>query len=67
MSYTGLVFCHCGSGRKRGWWKPFCAACEKRWVARHWKGRKDRLREDEIIRQFACMRVLDIPPHATRH
>jgi hypothetical protein len=25
----GLVPCHCRSGRKRGWWKPHCAVCEK--------------------------------------
>ncbi len=24
-----LVTCHCGSGRKRGWWKPHCRACER--------------------------------------
>jgi 5-methylcytosine-specific restriction endonuclease McrA len=23
-----LVVCHCGSGRKRGWWKAHCAACD---------------------------------------
>jgi hypothetical protein len=28
---NALVLCHCGSGRKRGWWKPFCSACEKAW------------------------------------
>jgi hypothetical protein len=28
-----LVLCHCGSGRKRGWWKPHCAACEPRRLA----------------------------------
>jgi hypothetical protein len=26
---NSLVRCHCGSGRKRGWWKPCCAVCER--------------------------------------
>lgn len=26
---NGLVLCHCGSGRKRGAWKRYCAVCER--------------------------------------
>jgi hypothetical protein len=61
-----LVTCHCGSGRKRGWWKPFCAACEKAWRARHHRD-KDPQRLDELARGFESMRTLDHPPHATWH
>ena len=24
-----IIVRHCGSGRKRGWWKAHCAVCER--------------------------------------
>ena len=27
MTGNELVLCHCGSGHRRGWWKPHCAKC----------------------------------------
>lgn len=62
----GLVLCHCSSGRKRGWWKPYCAACEKAWQARHLRG-KEPWQLEELARQFECMRADDDPSLRVRH
>jgi hypothetical protein len=35
-----LVLCHCGSGRRRGRWKPHCRACEPKCTSRKCKASK---------------------------
>jgi hypothetical protein len=47
----GLVACHCGSGRKRGWWKPHCAACEREC--------SDNRTSEEMVQQGIRMMALE--------
>jgi hypothetical protein len=47
-----LVLCHCGSGRKRGSWKPYCAVCERKQVTRSAAGTGSRGRARAILKTF---------------